>query len=121
MTVAKQGSKEVTIREIMVAMIKVAREVTGYRVLKDEGMIRDKVAKWIKKELKLAVGGCWGHLHFLLNLHLMLLLLYGQLIFLLYLKDLLKLFSLAVDDVKASYRKSPCSCKLVTDVEELIN
>ena len=32
----------------------------------------------------------------------MLLLLYGQLIFLLYLKDLLKLFSLAVDDVKAS-------------------
>ena len=101
MTVVKQGSKEVTIREIMVAMIKVAREVTGYRVLKDEGMIRDKVAKWIK-ELKLAVGGCWGHLRFLLNLHLMLLLLYGQLIFLLYLKDLLKLFSLAVDDVKAS-------------------
>ena len=47
-----------------------------------------------------AQAGCWGHLHFLLDLHLMLLLLYVQLIFLLYLKDLLKLFSLLVDDVK---------------------
>ena len=44
MTVVKLDTKEVTTREIMVAMIKVAREVTGYRVLNDEGMIRDKGA-----------------------------------------------------------------------------
>ena len=45
MTVVKLHTKEVTIREIMVVMIKVAREVTGYSVLKDEGMIREKGVK----------------------------------------------------------------------------
>ena len=43
-------------------------------------------------------------MHFQLDLLLMLLLLYGQVIYLLYLKDRLVLFSLLVDDAKVVSR-----------------
>ena len=50
------------------------------------------------------MGGFWGHLHFQLDLLLMLLLLYGQVIYLLYLMDRRELFSLLVDDAKVVSR-----------------
>ena len=45
MAMVKLDTKEVTTGEIMVATIKVAREVAGYKELKDEGTIRDKDLK----------------------------------------------------------------------------
>ena len=45
MAMVKLDTTEVTTGEIMVATIKVAREVAGYKGLKDEGTIRDKDLK----------------------------------------------------------------------------
>ena len=45
MAMVKLDTIEVTTGEIMVATIKVAREVAGYKGLKDEGTIRDKDMK----------------------------------------------------------------------------
>ena len=96
MTVVKLDTKEVTTREIMVAMIKVAREVTGYRKCKwpQQPPIASLSSLIYFAPLSLIIPSSSA------GPPLDATLLYVQLIFLLYLKDLLKLFSLLVDDVK---------------------